>query len=95
MKKRILSLILGTVLLLGTIGLFAGCTASCEREFKSCNSDLAGGLERIVIVYDMSGNEMARYEGKIDLATEDGCIQFEYNGKRIVWYNAIVSIIEK
>ena len=74
--------------------LMCGC-ASLERECKSCKSDLSGGLDRIVIVYDLMGNEMARYEGKIDLATEDGCIQFEYNGKRIVWYNAIVSILEK
>lgn len=83
----------GLVAVLATFGL-CGC-ASLERECKSCKSDLAGGLDRIVIVYDLMGNEMARYEGKLDLATEDGCVQFEYNGKRIVWYNAIVSIIEK
>ena len=81
------------VLVLATLGL-CGC-ASLERECKSCQSDLNGGLERIVIVYNLNGEEMARYEGKLDLATEDGCVQFEYNGKRIVWYNAIVSIIEK
>ena len=74
--------------------LLCGC-ASVERSCKSCKSELNGGLDRIVIVYDMNGNEMARYEGKLDLATEDGCVQFEYYGKRIVWYNAIVSVIEK
>ena len=88
--KRIIMLIVSCALCL----LMCSC-ASMERGCKSCNSDFAGGLNRIVIVYDMMGNEMARYEGKIDLATEDGCVQFEYNGKRIVWYNAIVSIIEK
>lgn len=89
MKKFLFSL----VAVLVTLGL-CGC-ASLERACKSCKSDLTGGLDRIVIVYDLMGNEMARYEGKLDLATEDGCVQFEYNGKRIVWYNAIVSIIEK
>ena len=87
------------VSIIGILLLMSGCSgtgcASCERELKSCQSDVNGGLDRIVIVYDMNGNEMARYEGKIDIATEDGCVQFEYNGKRIIWYNAIVSIIEK
>ena len=88
--RNILFIVLGVLLTLG----LCGC-ASLERDCKSCKSELNGGLERIVIVYDMNGNEMARYEGRLDLATEDGCVQFEYNGKRIVWYNAIVSIIEK
>lgn len=85
-----------TIVALMIVGVFAsGCTASCERSIKSCNSNINGGLERIVIVYNLNGEEMACYEGKLDLATADGCIQFEYNGKRIIWYNAIVSIIEK
>lgn len=87
--KKILLLLIALL-----CALLCGC-ASIERDCKSCKSDLNGGLDRIVIVYDMNGNEMARYEGKLDLATEDGCVQFEYYGKRIVWYNAIVSIIEK
>lgn len=94
--KKIINFIIAT---LGILFLLSGCSgtgcASCERKFKSCQSDVAGGLDRIVIVYDMNGNEMARYEGKIDIATEDGSVQFEYHGKRIIWYNAIVSIIEK
>ena len=93
MKRKIL-IILTMVIFIATLLIGGGC-ASCERKFKSCESDMSGGLNRIVIVYDMNGNEMARYEGKIDLATEDGCVQFEYKGKRIIWYNAIVSIIEK
>lgn len=88
--KRFLFVLVASLFTLG----LCGC-ASLERDCKSCKSELNGGLERTVIVYDLNGNEMARYEGKLDLATEDGCVQFEYNGKRIVWYNAIVSIIEK
>lgn len=82
------------VLLVLAILTLCGC-ASLERDCKSCKSELSGGLNRIVVVYDMNGNEMARYEGKLDLATEDGCVQFEFEGKRIIWYNAIVSVIEK
>lgn len=85
-----------TIVALMIVGVFAsGCTASCERSRKSCQSEMNGGLERVIIVYNLNGEEMARYEGKFDLATADGCVQFEYEGKRIVWYNAIVSIIEK
>ena len=83
-----------TVFIVLSVLTLCGC-ASLERDCKTIKSDISGGLDRIVVVYDMSGNEMARYEGQIDLATEDGCVQFEYEGKRIVWYNAIVSIIEK
>lgn len=92
--KRTIAMIAIAVILL-TCSIFIGCTASCEREYKDFQSDISGGLDRIVIVYNMNGEEMARYEGKIDLATADGCVQFEYNGKRIVWYNAIVQILEK
>lgn len=88
--KRIIMIVIMSILCTA----LCGC-ASLERDCKSCKSDLSGGLDRIVIVYNLNGEEMARYEGKIDLATKDGCIQFEYNGKRIVWYNAIVSILEK
>ena len=92
MKKILLAIL---CIIIASLTIVLTSCASCERGLKSFKSDVAGGLERIVIVYDMAGNEMARYEGKIDLATADGCIQFEYEGKRIIWYNAIVSIIEK
>lgn len=92
--KRTIAMIAIAVILLAC-SIFIGCTASFERGCKDCQSDISGGLDRIVIVYNMNGEEMARYEGKIDLATADGCVQFEYNGKRIVWYNAIVQILEK
>lgn len=93
MKKIFIYVV--SIIMLVVLGIFASGCASCERDWKSCQSEINGGLERIVIVYNLNGEEMARYEGKLDLATADGCIQFEYNGKRIVWYNAIVSIIEK
>ena len=92
MKKLWLGII--SIVMAVTCVFASGC-ASCDRFWKSCSSDIKGGLDRIVVIYNLNGEEMARYEGKIDLATEDGCVQFEYEGKRIVWHNAIVSIIEK
>ena len=92
MKKILFTII---CVIVASLTMVLTSCASWERDLKSFKSDVAGGLERIIIVYDLTGEEMARYEGKIDLATEDGCVQFEYGGKRIIWYNAIVSVIEK
>ena len=75
--------------------MFAGC-ASCERDFKSCNSDVNGGLNRVVNVYSYDGQLIATYEGKIDIDNNsNGSIMFDMNGKRYVYYNAIVEVIEK
>ncbi len=46
---------------------FAGCTASTQRSCKSCSSDLAGGLNRVVNIYSLDGTLIATYEGLIDI----------------------------
>lgn len=75
--------------------IFAGC-ASCDREMKSCNSDINGGLQRIVNIYSLDGTLLATYEGKIDIDDNtNGSVMFDMNGKRYVYYNAIVEVIEK
>lgn len=75
--------------------MLSGC-ASCERDFKSCNSDINGGLDRIVNVYSLDGQLIATYEGKIDIDNnENGSVMFDLNGKRYVYYNAIIEVIEK
>ena len=74
---------------------FTGC-ASCEREWKSCNSDMNGGLNRVVNVYTYDGILIATYEGKIDIDNNsNGSIMFDMDGKRYVYYNAIIEVIEK
>ena len=74
---------------------FSGC-ASCDREIKSCNSDIAGGLYRTVNVYTLTGELIATYEGKIDIDNNtNGSVMFDLNGKRYVYYNAIIEVIEK
>ena len=74
---------------------FTGC-ASWERELKSCNSDMSGGLNRVVNVYTYDGVLIASYEGKIDIDDNtNGSIMFDMDGKRYVYYNAIIEVIEK
>ena len=94
MRKKIRIIILTAIMIL-TLAFFTGC-ASCQRVCKDCSSDVKGGLERTIKVYTMDGTLLAVYEGKFDLAErEDGCVEFEYNGKRIIYYNALVEVVEK
>lgn len=72
------------------VGL-SGC-ASCDRMAKSWNSDVSNGLERTVVLYDYEGDELARWEGRIDIqvSEEGGHIVFDQDGKRTVITGGIV-----
>ena len=90
MKRKIL-----IVLMALGLCLLCGC-ASCERSCKSCSSDMNGGLDRIINVYSLDGQLIATYEGLIDIDdNSNGSIMFDLNGKRYVYYNAIIEVIEK
>ena len=89
-KKFVLMIVL-------TVGILAiaGC-ASTQRSCKSCQSDIAGGLDRIVNIYTLNGELLATYEGLIDIDdNENDSIMFDLDGKRYVYYNAIIEVIEK
>ena len=94
MKKKVLKIIAG-ILFLALLFAFGGC-ASFNRSLKSCNSDISGGLYRTVNVYSLDGKLLATYEGKIAIDDNDnGSVMFDLDGKRYVYYHAIVEIIEK
>lgn len=86
MKKKIfLGLIIGTMVLSLT-----GCS-SCQRARKSLRSDIDGGLNRTITVYDYSGNVLRQYNGKFDVQQSESRVYFDdQNGKRVIIYNAIV-----
>lgn len=93
--KRVFAKIL-VVLMLCIIFLVGSGCASCERELKSCSSNLSGGLYRTINIYSLDGQLLATYEGKIDIDDNlNNSIMFELDGKRYVYYNAIVEVIEK
>ncbi len=75
--------------------LVATNSASCQRSLKTWKSEYTGGLDRIVNVYDMEGDLIATYEGKIDIQENDSKVLFELNGKRYTYYNCLVEVIEK
>lgn len=87
--------ILAIIIILITILLgLTGCS-SWDRTVKNLNSDLSGGLDRTVNVYTYNGEKIATYEGKIDLQMNESKVLFDLEGKRYVYYNAIVEVIEK
>lgn len=91
MKKQIWAGIISVLL----IASLAGC-ASLERWGKDVHSDLSGGLNRTVNIYSYDGKKIASYEGKFDVDINDsGRVKFDLNGKRYLYSNAIVEVIEK
>lgn len=84
-----------TVLLIATLFTCSGC-ATWSRWGKDINSDISGGLNRKINVYTVTGKKIAEYEGKIDLEVRnDGVVKFDMNGKRYMYYNALVEVVEK
>jgi len=76
----------GAVALVGSLG---GC-ASCSRSLKSLESDMSGGMDRKVTLYDYSGKEIQSWEGWIDLDNSEEETFFDLNGKRVVIHGGIV-----
>lgn len=73
------------------VAALSGC-ASFERSMKSFGSDISGGMDRTVVLYDYDGKEIAHWEGKIDLQVSDdgGHVVFDQDGKRTVITGGIV-----
>lgn len=70
-----------------------GC-ASCSRGFKSFDSNVSGGLNRTVTLYDYSGKEIKSWRGKIDLAETEDEVWFDLDGKRVNLNGGIVVVEE-
>lgn len=94
MKKKILTGIITILFIVCFCFFMFGCS-SCDRHWKSCTSDMTDGLPRKVNVYSYTGNLLATYEGKIDLEENESKVLFDLDGKRYVYYNAVVEVIEK
>lgn len=90
-KKRIIAIVICFIILAVTL---TGC-GSVKRSIKDMKSDFSNGLDRTMIVYTSDGHEIARYEGKIDIADEgDSKVKFDLNGRRYIYYNCFVEVIE-
>ena len=84
MKKVIFTVVL-------TIGIvcMSGC-ASTQRKMKSTLSDLKGGLDRTLTVYDYNGQEIKSWTGKFDVSESENEVYFDLDGKRVIIHGGIV-----
>lgn len=80
--------ILAVVGIIATLGL-SGCS-SCSRMTKSVGSNMSGGLNRTVTLYDNVGNKLKSWHGKIDLESNDQEVFFDLNDKRVIIQGGIV-----
>lgn len=93
--KRIYLILMVVAIILSSI-LLTSCE-SCSRQMKSINSDLSGGLNRRIEVYDYNGKLIKTYEGRVDIGVSpegSGEILFDLNGKRTIINGGIVIIDE-
>lgn len=71
-------------------GLLGGCS-SCSRMGKSISSDMNGGLNRTVTLYDYTGEKIRQWSGKFDVSESENEVYFDdQNGKRIIIHGGIV-----
>lgn len=85
MRKKILT----GVTIVGIVVGIGGCQ-SWERSMKSLNSDLSGGLNRTVTVYDYNGQAIKQYTGKFDVSESENEVYFDINDKRVIIHGGIV-----
>lgn len=79
----------GFVILIAIIFGLSGC-AACSRNFKSFDSDINGGLNRKVTLYDYNGKVIKEWEGKFDVADGDQEMFFDIDGKRVIIQGGII-----
>ena len=85
MKKKIAVFALLAAMVLS----LAGC-ASWNRELKSFESDISGGLNRTVTAYSYDGDILGQWSGKFDVSESESETFFDINGKRVIIQNAII-----
>ena len=71
-------------------GLLSGCS-SWSRMGKSISSDMKGGLNRTVTLYDYNGEEIRHWSGKFYISESENEVYFDdQNGKRIIIHGGII-----
>lgn len=96
--------ILGIIICIAiTVGIWVAGWFYCthteggKRALKTQQSNLNGGIERRVLVYDVSGNVIADYQGKFDIEYDDDRILFddEEGLRHIIYYPTGTVIIDE
>lgn len=89
--------ILVAILIFVGMGIYNTHTESGKRAVKTWESEKSGGLNRIVHVYDMEGDEIATYKGKFDVEENADAgivkVKFDLNGERHIIYGSTGTIV--
>lgn len=76
--------------MVGGCALYNTRTESGKRSVKSWQSETSGGIDRTVTVFDVDGEEIAKYTGRFDVeeSSQEGVvkIKFDNQGKRHIIY---------
>ncbi len=96
----VLSIIISIAL---CIGLWAfsiwwfGNTEKGKRALKTQDSNFNGGIERVVTVYDINGNEIQQYQGQFDIEYSDERILFddEDGNRHIIYFKTGTVIVDE
>lgn len=97
---KILGLVICLAIAVGTWGagwFYCTHTEDGKRAVKTQQSNLNGGIERRVLVYDVSGYVIAEYQGKFDIEYDDDRILFddEEGLRHIIYYPTGTVIIDE
>lgn len=65
-------------------------TESGKRAIKTEKSNLSGGINRTVTVYDYNGNQIDSWTGIFDVTNSEYETYFDIDGKRVVIHGGIV-----
>jgi hypothetical protein len=65
-------------------------TQQFQRVRKSLGSNLGGGLDRTVTVYDYNGNPIKSWSGTFDVSESENEVFFDLDGKRVIIHGGIV-----
>ena len=87
-----------TVICCGLFIWYRSNSASGQRALKDQQSNLSGGIERTVSVYDINGELIEQYSGKFDIGTDrSSYILFDdEQGKRhIIYYTTGTIIVDE
>lgn len=92
-KRKIVTIVIEVIVMAALIvgcGVYNTRTESGKRSVKTWKSETSGGIDRTVTVYDINGQEVARYAGRFDVeeSSQEGVvkIKFDCNGKRHIVY---------
>lgn len=83
----LITTIILTVAICGGIVWWLYNTEGGKRAIKDTKSNISGGIERIVTIYDVNGKKIKEYSGKFDVEYDSERIKFDdEKGKRHMIY---------